>query len=75
MILSDIKKFIVEKQSASLQDLVNYFRSEPDVIRSMLQIWIGKGCISRAPAVAGCGVSCSKCNPLLTEVYQWRGVA
>lgn len=71
MILSDLKTFLHSQRAANLMEMTQRFQTEPAVIRDMLQVWIRKGCIEKAAAVPGCGSSCSKCNPLLTEVYCW----
>ena len=37
----------------------------------MLMHWQRKGCIRQCPRRQRCGSQCVKCNPLMTEVYQW----
>ncbi|MCW5588310.1 MAG: FeoC-like transcriptional regulator [Legionellales bacterium] len=69
MRLLAVKKFIHEQRSVPLLTLCKHFSASPEVMRDMLNKWINKGKIKREPPLAGCGSSCSKCNPLLMEIY------
>ena len=71
MILSDVRGFIREKHRVTLHDLVIHFNMDADALRGMLGKWISKGKVRQLPVAAGCGTHCSKCDPALTEFYEW----
>lgn len=71
MILSDLRMYLKEKHRATLNDMVIHFGVEADALRGMLAKWIGKGKVRQTAAASACGTSCCKCDPLLTEVYEW----
>ena len=52
-------------------DLQTRFNKEPSVIRDMMQIWIRKGKVCCQKQTDKCGSQCSKCHPLMTEMYTW----
>jgi hypothetical protein len=52
-------------------DLVNHFDMDADAIRGMLGKWISKGKIKSSSPNGSCGTSCCKCDPALTEFYEW----
>lgn len=69
--LKQLKEYLQTKRITSLFELVNAFGCEPDVIRDMLQRWINKGKVQRCQRTPACGKRCIKCDPLMTELYQW----
>jgi len=71
MILSDIKRYLQQRQQATLADIALHFDIEPDAARGMLEQWIRKGKVERHSAQASCGSSCTKCDPASTELYLW----
>lgn len=73
MSLIDLKHYLQQIKICSLFQLSSYFNREPDVLRSMLQHWEYKGYIKKMSKTEKCGSSCSKCDPLYTEIYQWIG--
>lgn len=73
MILSDLKSYFITNKVANLNDLTIALQAEPDAIRAMLQHWIRKGVIERRQVSDACGKACTKCDPLLTEIYEWTG--
>ncbi|MBX9586590.1 MAG: FeoC-like transcriptional regulator [Gammaproteobacteria bacterium] len=71
MLLQQVKQYLMQRHVVSLMDLKREFKSDSDVLRDMLQLWIAKGkvrCLQKTPA---CGVRCTQCDPLLTELYEW----
>ncbi|MGZ8903036.1 MAG: FeoC-like transcriptional regulator, partial [Methylobacter sp.] len=44
---------------------------DADALRGMLGKWISKGNVRKLSAGASCGTSCCKCDPALTELYEW----
>lgn len=73
MILSDLRGFLRDRRRASLNDLVLHFHMDADALRGMLAKWISKGKVRCVPAGdTACGTSCCKCDPLLTEIYEWQ---
>jgi len=73
MILSNLKQYLFNHKAVNLHELTIALRADPDVIRAMLQHWIRKGCIQKRKANEACGGACRKCDPMLTEIYEWIG--
>lgn len=71
MILSELKTYVQQKRRVVLQDLVVHFNVEADALRGMLSKWVSKGRLRKVSAEAACGTSCCKCDPALTEIYEW----
>lgn len=71
MLLSNLNQYLAQQKAANLLELSRCLNAEPDVVRSMLSLLIRKGRVRQSPKIPGCGSSCGKCNPLLTEVYEW----
>jgi hypothetical protein len=71
MILSDLRIYMRENRTVALIDLVNHFGMEADAIRGMLGKWISKGKVRKLSVDSACGTSCCKCDPTLTELYEW----
>jgi len=71
--LSAIKHYVLEKQTANLLELALHFKRDPEIVRCMMQHWIRKGTICVADKPQGCGVKCIQCKPAFTEVYQVQG--
>lgn len=73
MILSDLRSYLQDKRRVTLNDLVLHFNVDANALRGMLAKWISKGKVRLSTAESGCGTSCCKCDPLLTEIYEWVG--
>lgn len=73
MILSDLRRYLQQKRRAPLNDLVLYFQVDADALRGMLDKWISKGKVRLAASNRSCGTTCCKCDPTLTEIYEWIG--
>jgi putative ferrous iron transport protein C len=72
MILSDLRAYLKQRQRVTLNDLVIHFRTDAEALRGMLKIWQQKGKVKKmSPDSAICGTSCCKCDPTLTEIYEW----
>ena len=71
MILSDLRSYLQNKRRVSLSDLVLHFDMDADALRGMLGKWISKGKVRLNSAAPSCGTGCCKCDPLLTEIYEW----
>ena len=71
MILSDLRSYLKAQHRVALIDLVNHFDIEADAIRGMLGKWVSKGKVKQLSMEKGCGTSCCKCDPTLTEIYEW----
>jgi putative ferrous iron transport protein C len=71
VILAELKGYLEARGQATLADMALHFRSQPEAVRDMLAIWERKGRVRRIPAPAGCGGSCTQCDPAATEVYLW----
>lgn len=71
MILSELRNYLQQKGRVSLNDLVLHFDIDADALRGMLQKWINKGKLRQTSAGSNCGSGCCKCDPLLTDIYEW----
>lgn len=71
MILSELKIYLQSRQRVSLSDLVLHFNADADALRGMLGKWMSKGKVRQLPAGSNCGTNCCKCDPALTELYEW----
>ena len=71
MILSELRYYLREEQRVTLHDLVVHFNTDADALRGMLETWIKKGKVKRLSPNANCGTGCCKCDPTLTELYEW----
>lgn len=71
MILSDLRDYLKLRKRIALKDLVDRFNLDEDALRGMLGKWINKGYLRRLPSGTACGTGCCKCDPALTELYEW----
>jgi hypothetical protein len=71
MSLVELKNYLSHRRIVNLYELSLHFQRDANVIRDMLEHWIRKGRLCKAPQSPGCGIKCVKCNPLMTEVYHW----
>jgi len=71
MILSGIKRYFSQQQTAALTDLSLHFGVEPDAMRGMLEQWIRKGRLRKLPQGSSCQGCCEACNLDKLEIYQW----
>lgn len=71
MILADLRSYLQDRRRVTLNDLVLHFHMDADALRGMLGKWISKGKVRHSSAASSCGTSCCKCDPLLTEIYEW----
>ncbi len=73
MILSDIKKYLMQHKRATLGDLAIHFETEPEAMQGMLDQWIRKGKVTSYKVQAGCcSKSCAKCGGESNmEIYEW----
>jgi hypothetical protein len=71
MILSEIRDFVRQRKQCTLQELVLHFDIDAEALRGMLAKWIRKGKIRQLPVSPACGSGCHKCDPALTELYEW----
>lgn len=72
MILYELRAYIKEKKTVTLNELVIHFNMDADALRGMLRKWISKGKVRQLPVNSACGTSCCKCDSTLTEFYEWR---
>ncbi len=71
MILSELRHYLRQQHRLSLLDMANHFNTDADALRGMLAKWISKGKVKRIDRGAACGTSCCKCDPAMTELYEW----
>lgn len=68
---SELRLHLRLNRACNMYDLTVRFNTEAEIIRDMLQIWINKGCLRCSQKTDNCGSKCSKCHPLMTEIYEW----
>ncbi len=71
MLLQQVKQYLIQRRIVSLMDLKQEFKSDSDVLRDMLQLWIAKGKVRCLQKTSACGTRCTRCDPLFTELYEW----
>jgi bacterioferritin-associated ferredoxin len=71
MILSELRRYLQQQQRVTLQELVIHFKCDADALRGMLGKWIRKGKVKKLNPNVKCGAGCGKCDPALTELYEW----
>jgi hypothetical protein len=71
VILSDLRSYLKHQRRVALADLVGHFKMDADALRGMLGKWISKGNVRKLSRENSCGTSCCKCDPALTELYEW----
>ncbi|MEY4767894.1 MAG: hypothetical protein RL637_533 [Pseudomonadota bacterium] len=72
MILSELRDYLQKYPQVTLHDLVLHFNIDAEALRGMLAQWMRKGKVKKLdPNSKICGSSCCKCDPALTEIYQW----
>ncbi len=71
MILSELRDYLKQQQRVTLHDLVLHFNCDAEALRGMLRKWISKGKVNKLTPSASCGTGCCKCDPTLTELYEW----
>ena len=68
-----IKRYLQERKVATLHDIAVPVRREPETVRPMLALWLGKGKVKKIAGSAGCSKGCCKCDPTTLELYEWIG--
>lgn len=71
MNLLDLKHYLTRVKIASLANLCSYFNCDSDLLRQMLGHWIRKGKVKQCKKTSNCGVKCTQCSTLVTEIYEW----
>lgn len=69
--LLKLKKYLEKQGTVNMFDLSRSLRSDPEVLRQMLAIWMQKGKVREVQRSDSCGDKCQRCDPLLTEIYEW----
>ncbi|GAW86211.1 conserved hypothetical protein [Bathymodiolus platifrons methanotrophic gill symbiont] len=71
MILSELRDYLKQQHRLSLLEMANHFDIDADALRGMLSKWVSKGKVKQIDMGATCGTSCCKCDPAMTELYEW----
>ena len=71
MILSELRDYLKQQHRLSLLEMANHFDTDADALRGMLSKWVSKGKVKRIDMGTSCGTSCCKCDPAMTEIYEW----
>ncbi|OPX40070.1 MAG: hypothetical protein B1H11_01210 [Desulfobacteraceae bacterium 4484_190.1] len=72
MILSDVKKYLIQQKKVTLDNICIHFNTEPEAMRGMLDQWIRKKKIQKITCQGGCSMTCSKCGDKNDiEIYEW----
>lgn len=67
----ELRDFLKQRHRVALKDLADHFNMDADALRGMLDKWIGKGKVRKLSLEANCGSGCCKCDPAMTELYEW----
>lgn len=70
MLLSDIRNYLQQRGTASLQDVAIHFDIAPDTAQFALNYWQNKGKIRAQAASCGSG-GCDGCGNNGSAVYAW----
>ncbi|BCG64664.1 MAG: putative ferrous iron transport protein C [Methyloprofundus sp.] len=71
MILSELRDYLKQQHRLSLLDMANHFDMDAGALRGMLGKWVRKGKVRQLSTDKACGTSCCKCDPAMTELYEW----
>lgn len=72
MILSEIKKYLIQRKRVTLGDIAWHFDTEAEAMKGMLEQWIRKGRVLKLDEQAGCCKTCGKCcDGTAMEIYEW----
>ena len=66
--LSTIKRYLEQQQTATLSDIAQHVDADPAAVRGMIEHWVRKGKICRVPVACG---GCTQCDPATIETYRW----
>ena len=72
MILQQVGDYLQKHGQATLADIALHVDADETAVSGMLEHWVRKGLVERRTLSAGCGSSCSKCEPAATELYVWK---
>lgn len=72
MILSELRDYIRAQRRVILNDLIIHFNVDAEALRGMLSKLVSKGKVKKMSAENNCGTSCCKCDPAMTEIYEWN---
>ncbi|WP_316975804.1 FeoC-like transcriptional regulator [Shumkonia mesophila] len=70
MILSDLKAYLRDHGQASLPAMARHFEADAEVLRGMLDVWVGKGTVRLRPPEGHCD-GCTACHTRCDEIYEW----
>ncbi|MBK1722582.1 FeoC-like transcriptional regulator [Thiocystis violacea] len=73
MIISELSRYLRDRERAALKDLSNRFDADPEALRGMLGTLERKGRVRKLPASTPCGGGCTSCDPASVEIYEWVG--
>jgi putative ferrous iron transport protein C len=65
-----IKKYLLSRKLATLQEIATHFRMETNTVVPMLDLWVFKGKVKKH-ASPGCRKGCCHCDPASLESYEW----
>ncbi len=68
--LSTIRQYLEQRQTASLADIARHLDADPDAVRGMIDHWVQKGKVSEIPVACG---TCTQCDPTTIATYRWLG--
>lgn len=72
MTLKDIKTYLITHQRATLMDLANHFKTEPETLQPMLAHWERKNKV-RHISMQTCSKGCCA-NKAMMDIYEWVDV-
>jgi hypothetical protein len=71
MILTEVARYLAQRRRATIAEIALHFGIEEDAARGMVEIWIGKGRVTRTEGYR-CS-TCTGCVQAVPEIYFWQG--
>ncbi len=77
MILTEIKKYLIQHNRVTLGDLARHFDIEPETIKGMMAQWIKKDRVLQTDRRAGCSKNCERCfdRKTMEIIYEWKNAS
>lgn len=70
MILRDVRRYLKQREQASLKDMALHLNADEEAVKGMLDLLIRRGEVSLANSTSACQSSCGSCS-VNSNVYFW----
>jgi len=72
MMLLELKKYLMNKQEVTLEELSRHFKEAPEIIEDMLEHWINKGKVVKTMSTEACRGCHLTCGMAHLSLYSWK---